>query len=83
MSVKISLKTDHRGQYVARKHQNPYQCVKNCGHCRQLDTVDKSKARNSRIHISVSKTVDIVDKWTQRINQEKGKIRSILVCQNQ
>ena len=24
---------------------NPYQCVKNCGHCGQLDIVDKSRER--------------------------------------
>ena len=34
---------------------------KNCGHCGQLDTKDKSVIREDQILISVSKTADIVD----------------------
>ena len=68
---------------VTREHQNLYQCVKNPRHCGQLDAVDKSVTREDQLLISVSKSADIVDNWTQEKNLQQGKIRYLLVCQNQ
>ena len=39
---------DTADKCVNSELQNPFQCVKNCGHCGQLDTVDKYKAREQQ-----------------------------------